>query len=817
MHLFSGAFRRLRPFCWAGFACLTLIGASVSLNAQPGPPPFADSANNSADYSTTIAQGSLFVVFGQNLGPANFIQVSAFPLPNVLSGTSVTVTSGTTTLQCPMIYTSSGQIAAILPSNTPVGPISVTVAYNNKTDPNGFSTTQATVVANSPGIYTTTSSGLGAGIFTALDGTLKTLAVSAKPGEVLYGWGTGLGPISSPDNVLPASFPNFPGVAVWVGGQAAQIVYAGRSGCCSGVDQIAFTVPAVAGGCNIPVTVVSGNGTSNTTTLSVSATGGPCSDSGPTLPTSILTKAAAGQPVKVGIVAVGSAAVLGPGSEARAVADRISAAIHTRVSEADAARLLRAWRTRNAKAIRIALAPYASQWKALDPGTRAKVVAQIGLAQDSVLAEFGSFSGESVVAAVASAQLPPIGECVILPNSFPFGLGSISAGLDAGASLALTGAAGSLTLNRVSKGRYQSSFGSAGAGQNIPAGAYTISSSGGQDAGAFSATVNVTNHPSISNKSALTTVNRTQPLTVTWSGGTSGNYVLLGGGSTRSPHSYFACAEDAGKGTFTIPAYIISAVGATSAGNGIIWISANPLSNQINIPGIDLAYFIDGSYDSVNVGFAGASGVTSPNATNITGAIDGLYPASGAAAARNGGASTLGPVTISALPTAGTFAVSFDILPNANPFKVEAVSPGGSATININPAQGTWQATYTVPSSAARVWDFAASGFTVTDFSSSLPFPGNVVPLSRIDPMAASAIAMLPLPNSATPAGANGSWSSSGVLPAGGHFTIGAGSGPPPAFGGFINLTTRGAQTVNFKLSVDGMIVASTTVPFATE
>src|SRR5271170_4295412 len=111
-----------------GLLCAAVL-AAPDLSAQTFPPEVA-SANNSADYSTTIAQGSLFVVFGYSLGPATLVQVSAFPLPNVLSETSVTVTSGAATFNCPMVYTSSGQVAAILPSNAPVGLANVTVAYN---------------------------------------------------------------------------------------------------------------------------------------------------------------------------------------------------------------------------------------------------------------------------------------------------------------------------------------------------------------------------------------------------------------------------------------------------------------------------------------------------------------------------------------------------------------------------------------------------------------------------------------------------------------------------------------------------------------
>jgi uncharacterized protein (TIGR03437 family) len=790
------------------------LGLALHVQAQSGPPPVVFSVNNSADYSTTVAQGSLIVVFGENLGPANLVQVSQFPLTTNLAGTSVTVTAGSVILNCPMLYTSAGQVAAILPSNTPLGTVSVSVAYKGLTQ-TGVSTTTATVVPNSPGIYTITSSGLGTGIFTALDGTVKTLNVSAKPGELVYVWGTGLGPIGTPDNVLPPTFPNFPSVRVLVGGQPAQITYAGRSGCCAAVDQIAFTVPAVPNGCDIPVVIMSGGSPSNTVTIPVNASGGPCTDNGPTLPSSILTKAASGQPVKVAAIAVGSPRILGATPEPRLVAARLSAALHVHVAEADAAKLLRAYRARSSAGVRSAMARYFVQWKALSPKARARIIAQVSQSQDSVLAEFGSFSGESVAANVVGALFPPVGECETLPGAFPYGLGSVSAGLDAGPSLALTGAAGSLTLNKTGSGQYQASFGTTGAGQMIPLGSYTISGSGGHDAGAFSATVNVAGHLSISNKESLAAVDRTQPLTVTWTGGTSGNYVLIGGGSTHVPHGYFACVEDAGKGTFTIPGYIVSSIPATIAGDGVVFIAPHPLSNQIAIPGIDLAYFIDGSNDSVNTDFVNPNTPGTPNAKNIVGSIDGLYPASGAVAAQNNGMSTLGPVAYSALLTAGTFNVSFDIAPNANPFQVVAVSPAGSATIGINPSQGTWQAVYTVPGAAARVGDFSHAGFTVTNFLNGLPFPNNVVPQSLMDPLAENAALNLMLPNGAT-TGANGVWSSSGTLPAG-RVLIGFGGALPSGFGGYINLTKRGQQSVGFSLSVDGSVVASKQISFTTD
>ena len=582
------------------YLCLIIcLLAGPGLRAQ-----IIQSANNSADYSTTIAQGSLFVVFGGALGPVNLVQVSAFPLPNTLAGTSVTVTSlksGSTTLNCPMIYTSSGLVAAILPSNTPPGPAVINILLSGTNIPPGTLTTQVTVVATSPAIYTTTSTGLGAGIFTdAISGAVKTLANAATTGELVYVWGTGLGPISTPDNVLPTSFPSFPNVQVWVGGQAAQVYYAGRSGCCSGVDETAFYVPAGVSGCNVPVTLVSGGVSSNTVTLPVNASGGPCTDTGPTLPATVLTKAVAGQPVKLAEIVIGPSAIQGPGAEPQAVAESLSAALGTKVSEADAARLIRAYRTHSARAVRMAMAKYASRWKTLDAQTKARLTARMSLAQEGATALFGTYSSEGALAAIASGQFPTSGACVILPGSFSLGLGAASQGLDAGASLSLTGAAGSLTLKENSKGVYQVSFGSSIAGPDVPLGAYTIAGTGGKDVGAFSTTVTVASRLAISNKPALASVNRTQPLTVTWTGGVAGSYFLIGGGSKDS---YFACAGDAGAGTFTIPAYILSSVNATTGASGFLWISPNPLSNQIAIPGIDLAYFTDASSDSVNVAF----------------------------------------------------------------------------------------------------------------------------------------------------------------------------------------------------------------------
>jgi uncharacterized protein (TIGR03437 family) len=581
----------------------------TGLRAQTIPPPSVNSANNAADYSTTIAQGSLFVVFGYWMGPTILVQAS-LPLPSVLAGTSVTVKSGSTTLNCPMLYTSIDQLAAVLPSSTPIGTASITVSYNGETNPYGYSTTQATVVQSSFGIFTPSSAGFGPGSITGADNSLKTFANSAKPGEIVVLWGTGMGPVIGGDNFPPSNLPNFPNAQVWVGGQPAQVAYAGRSGCCAGLDQVNFTVPAVANGCNVPVMVANGGVSSNTVSLPVSGSGGACTNTGPELPAPVLTKAAAGQTVTVAAIGIGPEVATSSVSRPQAFARELSDALHTPVSEAEAAQLMAAYAAGKGKAVRTGLGKYGARWKGLNASAKAGIMAQLGQTQQGMVGYFERFSQEGTVASLGSAQLPAAGSCVVLPASYPTGLGEARGGLDAGSYLLLTGPAGAFMAKQVRLGGYQVQFGSALTGANIPQGVYTITGTGGGNVGPFTATMAVGSNLAISNKASIATIDRTKPLVVNWTGGVAGRYVLIGGRTPSlswfppfAPNAHFLCAEDGGKGTFTVPSYILSSMNGTASAKGVIAISPHPLSNQIAIPGIDLAYIVDGSSDSADVTF----------------------------------------------------------------------------------------------------------------------------------------------------------------------------------------------------------------------
>ena len=226
----------------------------------------------------SLAQGGMVAIFGANLGPAAGVQATAFPLGTTLSGVSVTVTQNTTSVSAYPVYVSAGQINAIIPSNAPLGRVTLQATVNGVAG----NPSPANVVASSFGALSINSGGFGPGVIqnnTTSGPVINSTQVTAVPGQVETLWGTGLGPVPQ-DNVMP-TVRNLPvQVQVFVGGQSASIDYSGRTSCCSGIDQINFTVPANApAGCYVPVVVqLAGTVVSNTVTMAIDPNGAPCTD-----------------------------------------------------------------------------------------------------------------------------------------------------------------------------------------------------------------------------------------------------------------------------------------------------------------------------------------------------------------------------------------------------------------------------------------------------------------------------------------------------------------------------------------------------------
>jgi uncharacterized protein (TIGR03437 family) len=233
----------------------------------------------------SIARGSLFTIFGSNLGPTSSPALS-FPLGTTLGGVSISVTSasGSPAAAIPL-YVSATQINAIMPSTAPLGAVSLVVTFNGKAG----NPSPVRLLNSSVGIFTANVTGYGPGIATnfisASSQPINTRAAAAKPGQAVTLWGTGLGPVPYADNIQPTAGNLATPTEVFVGGKVATILYNGRSPCCSAVDQIVINVPQDAPtGCWVPVEVrTEGNIVSNTITMAISADGTPCSD--PRIPT----------------------------------------------------------------------------------------------------------------------------------------------------------------------------------------------------------------------------------------------------------------------------------------------------------------------------------------------------------------------------------------------------------------------------------------------------------------------------------------------------------------------------------------------------
>jgi len=231
--------------------------------------------------NASIARGSVLTVFGEHLGPTQSPAL-AFPLSSTLGGVSLSVTQKGSITQLFPIYVSPSQVNAIMPSTVTPGLATLRLVYQN------FKSNAITIVIGSsaPGIFAVSNGGYGPGVIdnyvSAAVQPVNSLVMPVARGTIVTIWGTGLGPVTFPDNVAPTAGNVSTPVSVSIGGQTAAVQYSGRSPCCAGVDQIVVRVPDDAPlGCWVPVSVNAGGVVSNTVTMAIAAAdAATCSDPG---------------------------------------------------------------------------------------------------------------------------------------------------------------------------------------------------------------------------------------------------------------------------------------------------------------------------------------------------------------------------------------------------------------------------------------------------------------------------------------------------------------------------------------------------------
>ncbi len=495
-----------------------------------------------------IARGSMFSIFGRNLGPASGQQVAAFPLQATFAGVSVELTQGTTSLNAIPAYVSASQLNVILPSNTPLGAVSLRVIYNGQTS----NPIPIHVAAASIGLFSANGGGFGPGIVqnfvSQASQPINSLSATARPGQVEILWGTGIGAATFSDAVAPAAVTLDPSLELFVGGKKAVVSYAGRTPCCASIDQIVFTVPADApSGCYVPVVARSrGAIVSNTVTMAIHPSGAPCTDAHSPFPNQLMG----------GRVAIAQLA-------------RETLRVDVNVSQ-----------------------PY-------------------DLVFDRVLATFRrSTPYEFYFSALTSP--PPLGTCIVyagsanrlFSNASPFG----PPGGPLGPGAPLRVESGTASVNVSTSSGYEGTFyallgkqgrpGTPSSATLLSGGPFTLSAPGNAFVAAFRATLSNVNPLNWTNRDKTTEIDRTRDLLLTWATepGSSRGVLIVGTSKRISENatSGFACLAAAGATSFTVPTYVLAALPASGetdyfASTRISLVNL-PLASEGSIPGFDASY-----------------------------------------------------------------------------------------------------------------------------------------------------------------------------------------------------------------------------------
>jgi uncharacterized protein (TIGR03437 family) len=491
-----------------------------------------------------IARGSIFTVFGDQMGPPEGVKVDAFPLQRELAQVSVTVRQGNQTVAAIPIFANNGQVNAIMPSDAPLGEVAVFVTFVGSGG-QSFFPAMVRVVPASFGIFTINGSGSGPAVVqnfvSQQSQPLNSTRQSARPGQVVTVWGTGLGAINAPDTEAPP-VGDLAEVQVLVGNQPAALLYRGRSPCCAGVDQIVFVVPDNAPlGCYVPLTVRTAGGvTSNTATMSIAAAGGACDD-----PANPFTGQAAAAGSRLGRVVLARNALQVGGSGQSLVTDGAVGAFES-VSNAE--------------------------WF---------FVPAVSMPALGTCASF--FSRGATPALANPAPLQP---------------------LDAGVELIVRGPNGPRSIPRTNPGFYASQLATT---QQPPLyldpGTYTVASSAGSPVGPFEAALDLPPPITWTNQGQISRIDRSQGIFLTWSGGDSSRqFVRILGISESSPtpannvSGAFVCSVPLELGSFTVPPSVLANLPASvqigSNSTGLLLVGTSPKIDvpNVNASGLDFGF-----------------------------------------------------------------------------------------------------------------------------------------------------------------------------------------------------------------------------------
>jgi uncharacterized protein (TIGR03437 family) len=245
-------------------------GRGIFYGVGPGTDPSAPSLTpqgvvNAASYQGGgVAPGEVLAIFGQRAGPASLVAAAldeTGSLSTMVQGAQLFFDGA----PAPLVYASSGQLGAVVPySVAGNATTSVQASYLGVLSPPAI----LPVVPSTPGIFTQSAQGWGAGAILNQDLSVNSSSNPAARGDYIAIYATGEGETtpSGVDGVITGSTPPLPilPVSVQIDGLDAVVEYAGAApGIVAGVLQVNARIPDGAHpGHSVPVLVKIGGKTS---------------------------------------------------------------------------------------------------------------------------------------------------------------------------------------------------------------------------------------------------------------------------------------------------------------------------------------------------------------------------------------------------------------------------------------------------------------------------------------------------------------------------------------------------------------------------
>jgi uncharacterized protein (TIGR03437 family) len=279
-------------------------------------------------------------------------------------------------------------------------------------------------------------------------------------------------------------------------------------------------------------------------------------------------------------------------------------------------------------------------------------------------------------------------------------------------------------------------------------------------------------------------------------------------GATQEPLNRVTTVPEVYMGDYSVPAPVAFA-GLAPGLPGVYQINVTP-----QILATDRLYLRSGGQLSNMVQIPLKAG---QNVSNASGTIEVVYPTAQV------------PITWTPYLMVVRITARMNIGAAAGPFAIAAVTDGfPSAVITVDPENGTYQGSMPVPTQASHFEDFSSSSDIRYDLltcssgpngGTAIPFPGNILPLSRIPLQEPQILSQLPLPDTLIPRSAVGLLTVKGQATRASIFAIdGSNNSALATFAAYIPVGTPCAQrgqTTTVRLLIDGTQVASTDVPWS--